>query len=289
LPRFLAVGHVTWDRREGENVLGGSASYATLAALRLGWTAGCLTSASPADFEATQDLPGVAAFLQPASATTRFEHFYQEDGTREQFLLGRADPIELTPLPDAWRDPEVLLLCPVAGELEGSLAPAFVAGCVGAIAQGWLREVDRAGRVSPRDWAHPEHDLAGVHVLFLSEHDLPRGAEQARNFLDHVPIVACTRGWRGLTLHTRTGALEVPAYPRPEVDPTGAGDVFAAAFLLNYHETEDPLAAAVFGACAASCVVEGVGTASLGDRKEVLRRVAARELLLEEGEGEWDE
>jgi sugar/nucleoside kinase (ribokinase family) len=73
------------------------------------------------------------------------------------------------------------------------------------------------------------------------------------------------------------------------VDPTGAGDVFAAAFLLHYHETEDPLAAAAFATCAASCVVEGVGTSTLGDLEEVRRRVTAREALLEEGEGEWDE
>jgi sugar/nucleoside kinase (ribokinase family) len=71
------------------------------------------------------------------------------------------------------------------------------------------------------------------------------------------------------------------------VDPTGAGDVFAAAFLVRYHESGNPLEAAAFAACAASCVVEGVGASTLGDREEVLRRVALRDRLLEEGE--WDE
>jgi 1D-myo-inositol 3-kinase len=289
LPRFLAVGHVTWDRREGGDVLGGSASYAALAARRLGWTAAVLTSASPADFDPARDLPGVAAFVKPSPATTRFGNSYDEDGARQQVLFARADDLELLPLPDDWRDPEVLLLGPVAGELKGSLVGAFAAGCVGAIAQGWLRDFDRDGRVSARDWANPARDLAGVHVLFLSEEDLPGGAARAGEFLAQVPIVACTRGWQGLTLFTRAGAQEVPAYPRPEVDPTGAGDVFAAAFLVRYHEAGDPLEAAVFATCAASCVVEGVGTSTLGDRDEVLRRLAARERLLEEGEGEWSE
>ena len=75
----------------------------------------------------------------------------------------------------------------------------------------------------------------------------------------------------GLTLLTRQATHEVPSLPRPEVDPTGAGDVFAAAFLVRYQETGDPLEAAAFAACAASCVVEGVGATTLGDRDEVLR------------------
>jgi 1D-myo-inositol 3-kinase len=100
-------------------------------------------------------------------------------------------------------------------------------------------------------------------------------------------MAALTRGWRGLTLLTREGEYEVPSLPRPEADPTGAGDVFAAAFLVRYHDSGDPLGAAAFACCAASCAVEGVGTSTLGDRAEVERRLAERERLLEEGE--WDE
>jgi sugar/nucleoside kinase (ribokinase family) len=79
----------------------------------------------------------------------------------------------------------------------------------------------------------------------------------------------------------------VPSLPRQEVDPTGAGDVFATGFLVRYHETGDPLEAAAFGACAASCAVEGVGTSTLGDRDEVARRMALRERMIETGE--WEE
>ena len=158
---------------------------------------------------------------------------------------------------------------------------------MGAIAQGYVRAIDGDGHVSAREWVRPERDLLGVHVLFLSEHDLPEADRRAAELLAHVPMIALTRGWRGLTLLTRQGSHEVPTLPRPEKDPTGAGDVFAAAFLVRYQETGDPLEAAAFGACAASCAVEGVGASTLGDREEVHRRQELREQLIETGE--WEE
>lgn len=285
MPRLLAVGHVTFDRRDTGFVLGGSVSYGSLTARKLGWEAAVLTAAGP-DFDPDRDLPGIPAFVHRSSATTRFANLYEAGGTRRQVLSSRADDIELVPLPEAWRAPDALLLSPVAGEIAGSLAPAFEASCVGAIGQGWLRAFDVEGNVSARDWPDPARALAGVHVLFVSQHDLPEGRDP-HDFLAWVPMVAVTRGWRGVCLLSRDGALDLPGFPRPEVDPTGAGDVFAAAFLVGYHERADPQEAAVFACCAASCAVEGVGASSLGDRAEVERRLELRRKQIEEGE--WDE
>ncbi len=286
MPRFLAVGHITRDQRPGGDVLGGSAAYAALTARRLGWEVGVLTAAGP-DFEPERELPGISVFSGASAATTRFVNTYDEDGGRHQVVTSRADDIDLSLLPDDWRRADALLLCPVARELDGVNAAALEAGAVGAVAQGWLREIGHDGDVSAREWEGAGRELLGVHVAFLSEQDLPDGEAGARALLGHVPMVALTRGWRGLTLLTRQGEHEIPSLPRAERDPTGAGDVFAAAFLVSYHESGDPQAAAAFAACAASCAVEGVGTSSLGDREEVLRRLGMRERLLEEGE--WDE
>lgn len=285
MPRLLTVGHVTWDRRGRDDVLGGTASYASLAARKLGWEAAALTSAG-VDFDPARDLGGVEVFVEKSAATTRFQNDYDGEGGRRQVLIARAGDIDLTGLPDRWRNPEALLLGPVAGELQAFPVSAFEAGGVGAIAQGWLREVAPDGTVSAREWPSAARDLSGVHALFLSELDLPRG-RRARDFLQFVPIVVLTRGWEGVTLFTHDGARDIPSLPRQEVDPTGAGDVFAAAFLVRYHEIGDPEEACAFAACAASCVVEGVGATALGDRSEVEHRMAVRQRLVEEGE--WDE
>jgi 1D-myo-inositol 3-kinase len=286
MPRFLAAGHVTWDRGAAGDELGGSVSYAARCALKLGWEVAVLTAAGQ-DFEPERDLPGVTVFRAASRATTRFENLYDRDGTRSQRVLARADDVVLDILPDSWRDPDVLLLGPVIGELRGPWAPAFSAGIVGAAAQGWLREVDDQGNVGPRSFSEAGATLQGVHAVILSEDDLPGGEEEAATLMRFAPIVAVTRGWRGARLLSREGRFDVPSLPRAEVDPTGAGDVFAAAFLLRYHETGSLVDAAAFAGCAASCAVEGAGTSSLGDRAEVERRLVLRERMIEDGE--WEE
>ena len=287
MPRLLCVGHVCKDKAPvGDEVLGGSVAYGGLAARKLGWEVAILSSAGP-DFDPARELPGLPVFLQPAARTTRFLHRYEADGTRHQTLTARADNIRFEALPEEWRAPDALLLGPLAGELDGVSAAAFGASCVGAIAQGYVRAIDAEGRVSAKEWLRPERDLLGVHVLFLSQHDLPDADARAQELLACVPIVVLTRGWRGLTLVSRHGVHDVPSLPREEKDPTGAGDVFAAAFLVRYQETDDPLEAAAFAACAASCAVEGVGATSLGDRAEIERRMELRQKMIDGGD--WEE
>jgi sugar/nucleoside kinase (ribokinase family) len=286
MPRLLSVGHVCHDAAPGGNVVGGSVAYGSLTARKLGWEVGILTSAG-SDFDPARELPGVPMFIQPSRETTCFVNEYEANGTRHQTVTARADDIRFEALPADWRAPDALLLGPLVGELGGIAATAFEATCVGAIAQGYVRAIDSFGRVSAKGWDRPDKDLLGVHVLFLSQHDLPDADARARELLGLVPLVALTRGWRGLTLYTRNGQHDVPSLPRPEKDPTGAGDVFAAAFLVRYQETDDPLEAAAFAACAASCAVEGIGATSLGDRAEVERRMALRDSMIETGE--WQE
>jgi sugar/nucleoside kinase (ribokinase family) len=272
-PRLLAVGHLTRDAREGGDVLGGAATYAALCAQRLGWRASILTACGP-DVDPERELHGIDVLVQASPQTTRFRNEYEDGGRRRQRLLARAHDIDTEGLPDRWREAEVLLLAPVAGEVPPRAAAAFRAGLAGAAVQGFLRGFDAAGLVRPRPFPDPAATLAGIDVVFLSAEDVGGDIAQARALLAHVPLVAVTLGAEGVELISPEGVRRVAGLPRPEVDPTGAGDVFAAAFLVRYHETRDPIAAAEFACGAASCAVEGIGPSSLGDRAEVERRLA---------------
>jgi sugar/nucleoside kinase (ribokinase family) len=271
-PRLLAVGHVTRDvGPEGER-LGGSVVYAALTARRLGWSSAIATSAD-GDLAGEPQLAGVRRFVGRSPDVTRFRNRYDALGRREQELLSRAAPVEPALVEESWRAPDVLLLAPVAGELPAGTAHGFRAGLVGATGQGWLRAVGRDGRsVVARDWPDPDGDLAGVEVLFLSLEDVAGDVSKARARLEQVPLVALTLGERGVELHAREVTRRLRGAARVEVDPTGAGDVFAAAFLVRYHETRDPVEAASFACCAASFAVEAVGASGLPDRAQLERR-----------------
>jgi sugar/nucleoside kinase (ribokinase family) len=67
---------------------------------------------------------------------------------------------------------------------------------------------------------------------------------------------------------------DVPAYPAREVDPTGAGDVYAAAFLVRYRESGDAPASALFASCVASFSVEAPGLEGIPTLAQVEERMA---------------
>jgi sugar/nucleoside kinase (ribokinase family) len=66
----------------------------------------------------------------------------------------------------------------------------------------------------------------------------------------------------------------VPGFPSDETDPTGAGDVFAAAFMLKLRELREPLEAARFANGVASFSVTGRSTDALPDLEQVQQRLA---------------
>ena len=60
--------------------------------------------------------------------------------------------------------------------------------------------------------------------------------------------------------------------PNTEVDPTGAGDVYASSFMVRYMETNDSLRAARFASLVAGLSIQSIGTDSLPDRSMLFER-----------------
>jgi sugar/nucleoside kinase (ribokinase family) len=282
-PDFLVVGHVVQDLLSdgGEWRLGGAVSYASLLARNLGLRTAALTSCA-ADVPLAELLPGIDFHVVPSESTTQFRNVYRDDGVREQWVPQRARVLTADDLPEGWRDSRIVLLGPVAGEIDESLGAAFSKrSIVGIGAQGWLREIGADHRVRPvlpGDWRSIRRGgLEAAQALFLSDEDLPLDDAPAAlaEWSTHVDVVAFTRGYGGADVCYRGEWRRFDAFPANPVDLTGAGDTFATGFLVRFAETGDPWEATRFGSCAASLVIEGVGVEGVPTREAIEARMAA--------------
>lgn len=278
-PTVVVCGHVTLDVVAGARLPGGSAWYAARALAALGARPLLLTAAA-ADFP-PDALAGIEAVVLPSPATTVFENAYGPDGARTQRAPSVAAPLDPAGLPGAWRGADALLLAPVAGELDpAALAAAAAARVVALGVQGLVRERRPDGAVTPRRWVPDPAALAGVHAAVLGDDDVRGQDGLVARLAAAVPLVAFTHGARGCELLVRgRRAARVGVHPAREVDPTGAGDVFAAGLLLALARGEDAVDAARLGAAAASIVVEGLGGAALARAGEGWARRAAVPVL----------
>ena len=86
---------------------------------------------------------------------------------------------------------------------------------------------------------------------------------ELEKYIALTKIVVLTKGKHGATLFENGRILDSNAYPASEIDPTGAGDVFATAFLIKYYETQSPQDALNFAHCAASFAVEGANATNI--------------------------
>ncbi len=271
-PDFLSIGHMAKDLTLDGHVIGGAVTYASLTAQALGLSPALVTSFGP-DLDPGPMLADVPQHVVPSPETTTFQNDY-ERGRRTQTILGVGGPIAASDVPEKWRSVPLVLLGPLAGELNKDILSIFTDSVVMASIQGWLRRWDKDGRVSSGHW-NGDDILPGVDAAILSEDDIT-DSRKLEQWEDLTPVLIFTRGARGAELHYEGRWNHIDAFPVTEVDPTGAGDVFAAAYLVRFRETGDPLESARFAGCAASFCVEKPGVQGIASRALVEARLAGR-------------
>jgi sugar/nucleoside kinase (ribokinase family) len=182
-----------------------------------------------------------------------------------------ARPLGLGDVPDDWRSAEIVMLNPVLGEVDPLVITAFPGASVGAAVQGYLRGLDPSGAVTTRPWASPDVVLGRALALFLSLEDVNGDPADAEEWFQRVPVGVVTDGARGASLYVNGERYGVRPHPAREVDETGAGDVFAAAFMVAYDRHGDPWEAGAAAACAAALMVEGESWTAVPDQTRLAR------------------
>jgi len=266
-PDYLIIGNVTKDNTPTGSILGGTSSYSALTAQRLGQQTAMVTSAGP-DIPPLDVLDGVQIKRLLHAHSTTFENIY-ENGARQQKWLANSGSLTLSDVPVTWRKAPIVHLAPIGQEMSPAMCAEFPHSLVGVTIQGWLRGRDEQMNVIYRP--HPELEawLSHIDVLVLSLNDLFGDRDAMIHLLPSVKVGVETLGPEGCNVYHHGEITRVPVETQPEVDPTGAGDIFAAAFFIRYSHTGNRMQAAQFANACASLSVGKVGIAGVPTYSQV--------------------
>ena len=263
---YLVIGHVTEDVTPSGLRLGGTATFSALTARALGLRVGIVTAAS--EKTSLSALSGITVVSTPSEHTTTFENIYV-GGERQQTLQRQAGVIPYENVPDAWRTAPIIHLGPVAQELRGELPKSFSPTLLGITPQGWMRTWNGDGQVSPCKWESADSFLPRAGAVVFSREDVGGDDELIESMAHQTRVLAVTEGDAGSVLFWNGDRRRFRAPELFEVDATGAGDIFAAAFFIRLYTTRDPWEAARFATQLASRSVARIGLDGIPTQKEI--------------------
>lgn len=265
---YLVIGHLTRDLTPDGPRLGGTASYASLAARALGMRVGIITACEDC-LEAPQlEQEGIRVLGQRAEATTTFENIMTPNG-RIQYVHSIAPTLNLSMVPEPWRSTPIIHLGPVANEIDPTLVRSFPDSFVGLTPQGWYRTWDDKGRVSFTEWPEASFVLQNANAAVISIEDVRGDERLVEDMASSIRVLAVTEGANGARLYWNGDLRRFRPPKMDEVDPTGAGDIFAAAFFIRLSTTRDPWEAARFATNLAAFSVMRVGLNGIPRPEEV--------------------
>jgi sugar/nucleoside kinase (ribokinase family) len=263
---YLIIGHLACDLTPDGPRLGGTAAYAALTGRALGLRVGVVTAWGgevPLNI-----LEGIQIKSVAVEHSTTFENVYTPAG-RHQFIHHVAPDLMFEHIPPAWREAPIVHVGPIAGEGKTLADGQFSSSMLGMTPQGWLRTWAEDGLVHPGPWPESGLMLSKAGAVVLSLEDVGGDEEQIETMVNSCRVVAVTEGPAGARLYWNGDLRRFRAPLSEEVDATGAGDIFAAAFFWRYHATRDPWAAAKFATHLASFSVQRRGLEGIPTQAEI--------------------
>ncbi len=268
---YLVVGHLCHDLTADGVTIGGTAAYSAAAAKTLGCRTAVVTSFN-SDDDMGSALPDVTIHQLPSVKTTTFENTYREAG-RVQALHAVAGQIGVDDIPTPWQRATIAHIGPVAAEVDPQVIPLFSNSIVGITPQGWMRGWEEDGQVYATPWKEAADYLPLAAATFISDEDLIAPA-MLTSFRRYAKVLVMTQGPAGSIVYFGKEARSFPAPKVKAVDTTGAGDIYATAFLIRLHQTGgDPWEAARF---ANEIAAQSVTASGLSNKMQTLQDYISR-------------
>ena len=282
--RFSVTGEISLDRLRNPGQpawqgLGGCATYLSLALGRLGVQTLFATVAGddlpPGSLTPLQEAGVDLRLRQAAGPTARLDITYNQAGdiVRLRFETGVESQIDADWLPEVfWQADWIVVGTAPYGYQQQVIARANQCGRL--VTLSTQREFDGA-------WDMLGALLPHLDVLFINSNEvvnlsgdsLQAGLGAMRRLNPHLTcLVTC--GERGAILLHGDKLWTVAACPGPVVQPTGAGDAFAAAWLASWAQGADVESALRMASVAASLALRGPAHTALASAEEIKIRLS---------------
>lgn len=256
---YLLVGHVTKDLLPDNNfTTGGTVTYASVVVKNLGWTPIIVTIAA-ADFRPPDYLADVDWRILPSPDTLTFRNVYTPRGSRIQTIGPVARPLNPEDIPLDCRQAPLVHLCPLSPLMATTIADIFSASLLVATPQGWMRQWNEQGIVSRGQWQSAAEILPKLQAAVISLEDIEGDWSIADQWATQIETLVVTLGEKGAAILHGGQKVVIPPRPAWPVDPTGAGDIFAAAFFIRFYETGNLGQSVYFANVTASLAIERPG------------------------------
>jgi len=294
------VGHIYTELIQFPNqepsgpVMGGPVGHAAVIAALLGAKTGIVTKIGkdmPKRLIEVFDETGVDTLgmkIEEGKSTATLLK-YDLSGKKEVEYFSKALDIYFDDIPTEYLDAKIIYICSVDYEVPLKTAEELRR-------HDKVLAVDLMGFGGATCRTHPDKDEKKYHRILreISQNfQIVRGSiedcqyffEDTEKIEEDIPnlfvewgatIGIVTLGERGVLIASQDEKHRIPAFPVNAIDCTGAGDAFAAGFLVEYIKTKDLYRSGLFGNATASLVVEksgGVTVERMPTYQEVKDRV----------------
>ena len=274
-PKFLAIGHLSFDVNmvdggsPSDRIPGGASAYATLVAIKHGISSGILTSVGD-DYPVEEILSGIDVRGPKSEHTSSFANYYDGDN-RNQVLIASGSKIFESEIPVGWTQPNILYVGPLLHELPTDIVNWFEPELSCLVPSGWLRRWGADGVIT--------HARALVlsqrkkwDVIVVSEAEIANlSLEQLRLFSE---IICVTRGQLGARIWKGRDWVDIPVIKSAPVDLTGAGDVWASAFVIALNDGRNIEDAGMYASAASAIGIESIGLLGCPSPTEIENRLS---------------
>lgn len=263
---YLMIGHITLDKTPHGLRLGGTTTFSSLMAKALGLRVGIVTSwGTEISLGPLADIPIINL---PAEHSTTFENISTTKG-RIQSIFHVANTLDINLIPVEWLSAAIVHIGPVAQEVEPTIVRHLANSLVGVTPQGWLRTWDTHGSVMPTEWPEAAFVLNNVGAAVISVEDVGHDESRIEELATACRVLAVTEGSEGVRLFWNGDVRRFRSPEVEQVDTTGAGDIFAAAFFFRMYTTRDPWESARFATQLAASSVTRSGLEGIPTEEEI--------------------